>query len=33
MFRNGLDGLGKDSEKVKDDVAPRIKENLKIISR
>ena len=25
MFRDGLAGLGKDAEKVKDDVAPRMK--------
>ena len=25
MFRDGLAGLGKDAERVKDDVAPRMK--------
>ena len=25
MFRDGLAGLGKDAEKVKDDIAPRMK--------
>ena len=27
MFRDGLAGLGKDAEKVKDDVAPRMKKS------
>jgi len=27
MFRDGLAGLGKDAERVKDDVAPRMKKS------
>ena len=27
IFRDGLAGLGKDAEKVKDDVAPRMKKS------
>ena len=33
MFRDGLAGFGKDAEKVKDDVAPRMKKTTEALKK